>query len=145
MRSPKTIISTTFGGTVAARREIEFHAGSGVTIAALDQPMQQSVKVSISASGGGSSDHATLTHLDWPSSGHTGSETSVAAFDAGGAAQVVQATADETMLVRRAGILQWIPLLAACYALYEPTNGCDCDEMTAYSMDYTTYAGGSIT
>jgi hypothetical protein len=68
----------------------------------------------------------------------------VAAFDAGGAAQVVQASADETMLVRRAGILQWVPLLAAFYVVYQPTNGCDCDEMTTYPLDYTTYAGGTI-
>jgi len=97
--------------------------------------------------GGGSSDHATLTHLDWPSSGHAGAGGSpgVAAFDSAGAASEVQATADETMLVRRAGILQWIPLLAAFYVVYEPTNGCVNDEAISYPMDYTTYVGGTIT
>jgi hypothetical protein len=63
--------------------------------------------------GGGGGDHAALLNLPFTSSGHTGAATSVAAFDAVGAAQTVQATADETMLVRRAGILQWVPIAVA--------------------------------
>jgi hypothetical protein len=59
------------------------------------------------------SNHATLINLPFTSSGHTGDATSVAAFDAGGAAQAVQATTNETMLVRRAGILQWVPIAVA--------------------------------
>ena len=57
--------------------------------------------------------HSALSTLGWTSSGHTGSTTSVAAFNGGGAAQVVQATADETMLVRRGGTLQWVAIVAA--------------------------------
>ena len=63
--------------------------------------------------GGGGGDHAALLNLSFGASGHTGLATSVAAFDAGGAAQTVQATTDETMLVRRAGVLQWVPIAVA--------------------------------
>jgi hypothetical protein len=35
-------------------------------------------------SGGGTSDHALLTHLDWPNSNHTGTASTIAGFDAGG-------------------------------------------------------------
>lgn len=56
--------------------------------------------------------HTALSSLAWTSAGHTGSSTAVAAWNGGGAAAVVQATSDETMLVRRAGTLQWVPLIA---------------------------------
>ena len=57
--------------------------------------------------------HTALSALAWASAGHTGSATAVAAWNGGGTATVVQATADETMLVRRGGTLQWVPLVAA--------------------------------
>jgi hypothetical protein len=57
--------------------------------------------------------HTALSALAWASAGHTGSATAIAAWDAAGAASVVQATVNETMLVRRAGALQWVPLLIA--------------------------------
>jgi len=55
--------------------------------------------------------HSSTTGLAWSSSGHTGSSTAVAAWNGNGNASVVQATTDETMLVRRGGTLQWVPLL----------------------------------
>ena len=55
--------------------------------------------------------HTALISLAWTAAGHTGSSTSVAAWNGGASAVVVQATADETMLVRRAGVLQWVPLV----------------------------------
>ena len=61
--------------------------------------------------------HSALSALSWASAGHTGSATAVAAWDAQGAASVVQATTNETMLVRRAGALQWVPLLIAASML----------------------------
>jgi len=61
--------------------------------------------------------HSSLTSLAWASSGHTGSTTAVAAWDSGGTAAAVQATADETMLVRRGGTLQWVPLVVGMGAL----------------------------
>ena len=57
--------------------------------------------------------HSALSALSWASAGHTGSALAVAAWGAAGGAAVVQATTDETMLVRRAGALQWVPLLVA--------------------------------
>lgn len=64
--------------------------------------------------------HSALSSLAWTSSGHTGSTTSVAAFNGGGAAQAVQATADETMLVRRGGTLQWVAIVAALSLMNDP-------------------------
>lgn len=63
--------------------------------------------------------HTTLSSLAWTSAGHTGSSTAVAAWNGGGTATVVQATADETMLVRRAGILQWVPVVAAAVVIQQ--------------------------
>lgn len=61
--------------------------------------------------------HTALSALAWASAGHTGSATAIAAWDAAGAASVVQATVNETMLVRRAGTLQWVPLVAGALIL----------------------------
>lgn len=61
--------------------------------------------------------HTALSALAWASAGHTGSALAVAAWDAAGTASVVQATTNETMLVRRAGALQWVPLLIAATML----------------------------
>ena len=54
----------------------------------------------------------TSTALGWSASGHTGTVTSVATFDAGGAAQSVAATADGTVLSRVGGALAWVTLAA---------------------------------
>lgn len=61
--------------------------------------------------------HTALSALAWASAGHTGSATAIAAWNAAGAASVVPASTDETMLVRRAGTLQWVPLLVAATML----------------------------
>lgn len=61
--------------------------------------------------------HTALSALSWAAAGHTGSALAVAAWGAAGGAAVVQATTDETMLVRRAGTLQWVPLLIAATML----------------------------
>jgi hypothetical protein len=63
--------------------------------------------------------HTALSALAWASAGHTGSATAVAAWGAAGGAAVVQATTDETMLVRRAGALQWVPLFAAAVTVQQ--------------------------
>ena len=54
--------------------------------------------------------HNTLSNLAWVNAGHTGVAYGVAAWNAAGAATVVNATSDETYLVRRAGVLQWVPV-----------------------------------
>lgn len=56
--------------------------------------------------------HTALSSLAWTAAGHTGSSTAVAAWNGGGTPTVVQATTNETMLVRRAGVLQWVPIVA---------------------------------
>lgn len=61
---------------------------------------------------GGVTDHPALTSLSWPISGHTGTVTSVATFDATGAAQAVAATQDGTVLSRVGGVLAWVTLAA---------------------------------
>jgi len=76
--------------------------------------------------------HSALSTLGWTSSGHTGSTTSVAAFNAVGAAQAVQATADETMLVRRGGTLQWVAIAAAV-------------SLVANAWDYQDLSGQALT
>jgi hypothetical protein len=62
--------------------------------------------------GGGATDHPALTSLSWPASGHTGTATSVATFDAAGAAQPVAATQDGQVLSRVAGVITWVTLAA---------------------------------
>jgi hypothetical protein len=61
---------------------------------------------------GGVSAHTALTSLGWSASGHTGTVTSVAAFDGAGAAQAVAATQDGQVLSRVAGALVWVTLAA---------------------------------
>jgi hypothetical protein len=56
--------------------------------------------------------HTALTALGWSASGHTGTVTSVAAFDGTGAAQSVAATQDGTVLSRVGGVLAWVALAA---------------------------------
>ncbi len=75
--------------------------------------------------------HSALSSLAWTSSGHTGSNTSVAAFNGSGAAQVVQATADETMLVRRGGTLQWVAIAAAVSLL---ANAYDYEDLPGQAL-----------
>jgi len=81
--------------------------------------------------------HSALSSLAWTSSGHTGSTTSVAAFNGGGAAQAVQATADETMLVRRGGTLQWVAIVAALSLMNDPETDEDfiLDQITTSSAE----------
>ena len=79
--------------------------------------------------------HSALSTLGWTSSGHTGSTTSVAAFNGGGAAQVVQATEDETMLVRRGGILQWVAIAAAVSLL---ANAYDEEDLSGQALTLDT-------
>jgi hypothetical protein len=55
--------------------------------------------------------HNTLSNLAWINAAHTGAANAVAAWNEFGVSTVSQATTDETMLVRRAGILQWVPLV----------------------------------
>ena len=66
--------------------------------------------------------HTALTDLGWSASGHTGTATSVATFDAGGAAQSVAATQDGTVLSRVGGALAWVTLAATASLIATETT-----------------------
>jgi hypothetical protein len=85
--------------------------------------------------------HTALSALAWASAGHTGSATAIAAWDAAGAASVVQATANETMLVRRAGTLQWVPLVLS--VVFLPSSDLIMDDVV-YTMNGAVVFPGSI-
>ena len=85
--------------------------------------------------------HTALSALAWASAGHTGSATAVAAWDAAGGASVVQATTNETMLVRRAGTLQWVPLVLS--VVFLPRSDLITDGET-YAMNGAVVFSGSI-
>ena len=85
--------------------------------------------------------HTALSALSWASAGHTGSATAVAAWNGGGTAAVVQATTDETMLVRRAGALQWVPLVLS--VVFVPSSDLIIDNVV-YTMNGAVVFSGSI-
>jgi hypothetical protein len=62
-------------------QELEIAAGSGITIT--PSVSGRRLTLTVAGSGGGSSDHATLTHLDYASSGHTGFVPSTRTVSAG--------------------------------------------------------------
>ena len=73
-------------------------------------------------SAGGVTAHTALTALGWSASGHTGTVTSVAAFDGTGAAQSVAATEDGTVLSRVGGALAWVTLAATASLIATETT-----------------------
>ena len=85
--------------------------------------------------------HTALSALAWTAAGHTGSATAVAAWDAAGGASVVQATTNETMLVRRAGTLQWVPLVLS--VVFLPRSDLIMDNVV-YTMNGAVVFPGSI-
>ena len=72
--------------------------------------------------GGGTSDHAGLTHLAWTSSGHTGTASRLAYFDGSGAAAYLSAgsglSVSGTSLVVDTSIIATVSSLSA----YAPTS-----------------------
>jgi hypothetical protein len=85
--------------------------------------------------------HTALSALAWASAGHTGSATAVAAWNGSGTAAVVQATTDETMLVRRAGTLQWVPLVLS--VVFLPSSDLIIDDVVC-TMNGAVVFSGSI-
>ena len=85
--------------------------------------------------------HNTLSNLAWINAGHTGTTNAVAAWNEFGVATVSQATADETMLVRRGGVLQWVPLVAS--VVFLPNSDLILDEKT-FDMNGAVVLPGSI-
>ena len=85
--------------------------------------------------------HNTLSNLAWINAGHTGVANAVAAWNEFGVSTVSQATTDETMLVRRGGILQWVPLVAS--VVFLPRSDLILDEKT-FDMNGAVVFPGSI-
>jgi len=125
-------------GCQGVQPALEFEAGTGITYTFTDIPTLHKLRVRIDSAGGGGGG-------PWPASGYTGAGGSpgVAAFNAAGAAQEVQAAVEETMLVRRGGMLQWIPLLVMV-TVYQPTLGFLNDEAIEVPGEPTVWVGGSF-
>jgi len=69
-------------------KNLTFIDTASVTWAVVADPATDAAEVSATATGGGggTSDHALLSHLSWSASGHTGTASRVAGFDGTGAA-----------------------------------------------------------
>ena len=94
-----------------------------------------------SGGGGGVSDHTALSNLAWTAAAHTGSTTAVAAWNASASTPVaLQATTDETMLVRRAGTLQWVPVVLGLSVFANDTG----EYATFVPMPIVTIYSGTI-
>lgn len=85
--------------------------------------------------------HNTLSNLAWVNAAHTGAANAVAAWNEFGASTISQATTDETMLVRRAGKLQWVPLVAS--VVFLPNSDLILDGKT-FDMNGAVVFPGSI-
>jgi hypothetical protein len=80
--------------------------------------------------------HSALSSLAWTSSGHTGTATSVAVFNGGGAAAVSTPSADGQVLSRQGGALVWVTL-AAGLALYPEVTEVILEEANVLSLGVT--------
>ena len=85
--------------------------------------------------------HNTLSNLAWINAAHTGAANAVAAWNEFGVATVSQATTDETMLVRRGGTLQWVPLVLS--VVFLPSSDLITDGET-FTMNGAVVFPGSI-
>lgn len=81
--------------------------------------------------------HSALSSLAWTSSGHTGTATSVAVFNGGGAAAVSTPSADGQVLSRQGGALVWVTL-AAGLALYPEVTEVILEEANVLTLGVTT-------
>lgn len=81
--------------------------------------------------------HSALSSLAWTSSGHTGTATSVATFNGGGAAAVSTPSADGQVLSRQGGALVWVTL-AAGLALYPEVTEVILEEADIITLGVTT-------
>jgi len=80
--------------------------------------------------------HSALSSLAWTSSGHTGTATSVAVFNGGGAAAVSTPSADGQVLSRQGGALVWVTL-AAGLALYPEVTEVILEEANVLTLGVT--------
>lgn len=70
----------------------------------------------------GKVDHAALTSLAWPASGHTGALNSIAAFGPTGAAQAIKGVVDGSVLTVVAGALAFASMALAATTLAQSAN-----------------------
>lgn len=66
--------------------DVQFLAGSGVTLSTVVTSTNRAAVTIASTGGGGGSNHATLSNLVWTASAHTGTASRVAGFNGSGAA-----------------------------------------------------------
>jgi len=92
--------------------------------------------------GGGSSDHATLSHLDWPSSGHTGTADTAPAFGPAGAAAEISGAPGQVLGWDTAGHLAALTIVLACMVM-PPTWGLPMGPIVAYPCP-VTWADGLV-
>jgi hypothetical protein len=92
---------------------------------------------------GGVSAHPDLQTLGWSASGHTGTQSSIAGFNAAGAAQTIQATEDGSTLTYKDGVLQFL-VVAATAAVIDLSSRTLEIEYNMRSDTYTIVADDSI-
>jgi hypothetical protein len=141
VKTGKTIIAKAGAGTIGCRRTLEFEAGDNITLDITDNASNQKVTVKVSSMGGGSSDHATLTHLAWTASGHTGTANRAPVFNPAGAAAEVSGSPGQ--------VLGWLPsgalgaLSVAVLALaYQ--GGVEIQDYMRLPENPAAYQGGTI-
>jgi hypothetical protein len=93
---------------------------------------------------GGVTSHPALTTLGWSSSGHTGTQNSVACFDGAGAALNVQATAEGSVLTFTGGVLTFAVFAATvAYVSERSTETYYVDTLSDAAADFVL-AGSMI-
>lgn len=92
---------------------------------------------------GGVSAHPDLQTLGWSASGHTGTQSSVAAFNAAGAAQTVQATEDGSTLTYKDGVLQFLVTAAAIAVISQSSKSIDIEQWPR-NANFTIIADDAI-
>jgi hypothetical protein len=93
--SPVRYLQVTGGQSNEYASAIYLAAGSGVTLSPTVSGDVATITIAASGGGGGgTSDHTQLSNLSWTSSGHTGTASRIAAFDAQGAASFLQVGVD---------------------------------------------------
>jgi len=92
---------------------------------------------------GGVSAHPDLQTLGWSASGHTGTQNSIAGFNAAGAAQTIQAVEDGSTLTYKDGVLQFL-VVAATAAVIDLSSRTLEIEYNMRGDAYTIVADDSI-
>ena len=93
---------------------------------------------------GGVTSHPALTTLGWSSSGHTGTQNSVACFNGAGAALNVQATAEGSVLTFTGGVLTFAVFAATvAYVSERSTETYYVDTLSDAAADFVL-AGSMI-